>query len=160
MNTIIGDGTMQVGGALRPYYIGTRQTAIFCELQKEGYDLQDYNALLGQILGNQVAAQQAAATGAAFKPEGRKELTPSELRDFVYSALAAGTKREGHAVDFDADTVGDWIDEAQPEEIMKPLTTHIQLLAQRLHRQAGRPGNAPAPALVANRGGRSPKKAK
>ena len=148
MNTIIGDGTMQIGGAERPYYIGTRQTAVFCELQGEGYDLQDYNDLLGQVLGNQVAAAQAKEKGGKHKPVGRKELTAGEVRDFVYSALVAGAGRKQLPVDFTADDVADWIDEAEPEEVMKPIQRHIGLLAQRMERQAARPGNAPAPKSV------------
>jgi hypothetical protein len=150
---------MQIGGASRPYYIGTRQTAVFCELQGEGYDLQDYNKLLGEVLTNQMAAKVAQEADKTYKPTGRKELTPGEMRDFVYSALVAGAKREGQPVNFDADDVADWIDQAEAEEVIKPVSTHIQLLAQRLQRQEGRPGNAPAPTLTASRGS-SKKKSK
>jgi hypothetical protein len=155
MNTLIGEGTMQIGGAERPFYIGTRQTAIFCELQKGDFDLQDYNNLLGQVVGNSLNAAQAREGHEAYAPAGRKELKPGELRDFIYSALAAGAKRAGYSADFDPDTIADWIDEAESTEVVKPLTLHIRLLAQRLARQAERPGNVPAPALKATRGGKA-----
>jgi hypothetical protein len=144
MNTIIGDGTMLIGGAQRPYYIGTRQTAVFCELQGGDYDLQDYNKLFGEVFSNSFQAQQAKDAGEKFTPTGRKELKPGEVRDFVYSALQAGAKREGYAVDFDADTVADWIDQAEADEVMKPVMTHLALLGQRIQRQQTRPGNVPA----------------
>lgn len=148
---------MQMGGASRPYYIGTRQTAIFCELQGPEYDLQDYNTLLAQIFGNTFARQQATARGEAFVPTGRKELTPSEARDFCYSALAAGARKSGMEVDFDPDDVADWIDEAPAGEVLKPVLTHLALMGQRLERQKARPatvGNGPAPTLKKSRGGR------
>lgn len=160
MNTIIGDGTMQIGGALRPYYIGTRQTAIFCELQGEGFDLQDYQKLFLEVGINQFYAKEARGKGEAFTPTGRKALTPTENAQFLYSALYAGAKREGLPIDFDVDTVADWIDEAEQSadetavaEAAKPFTTHYGLITQRMARQAARPGNAQAPALTASRGG-------
>jgi hypothetical protein len=163
MNTIIGSGEMLIGGALRPYYIGTRQTALFCELQKEGFDLQDYHQLFAEVGLNQYYAAKAKEAGQSYAPTGRKALTPTENAQFLYSALYAGAKREGVAVDFDVDNVADWIDEAEqsesPESLQeagKPLSTHYNLLAQRLERQAARPGNAPAPALVATRGAKKP----
>jgi hypothetical protein len=165
MNTIIGDGTMLIGGASRPYYIGTRQTAIFCELQKEGFDLQDYHALFAEVGLNQYYAKLAKEAGQPYAPTGRKALTPTENSQFLYSALAAGARREGQPVDFDVDTVSDWIDAAEASddpaalvEAGKPFATHYNLLSQRLERQGTRPGNAPAPALTAARGGQTPKK--
>jgi hypothetical protein len=160
MNTIIGDGMMNIGGALRPFYIGTRQTALFCELQKEGFDLQDYNKLFMEVGLNQFYKTEAVGKGEAYTPTGRKALTPTENSQFLYSALHAGAKREGLPIDFDVDTVSDWIDEAEASgdeqalnEAAKPLLTHYQLLTQRINRQASRPGNAPAPTLTASRGG-------
>lgn len=149
---------MQIGGAERPYYIGTRQTAIFCELQGESYDLQDYNNLLGQVLGNQVAAAQAQEKNEKHIPVGRKELTAGEVRDFVYSALVAGAGRAELPVDFTPNNVADWIDEADAAEVMKPVVRHIGLLGQRLERQASRPGNVPAPKTIA-KGAAKPRKA-
>jgi hypothetical protein len=162
MNTIIGDGMMQIGGALRPFYIGTRQTALFCELQKEGFDLQDYNKLFMEVGLNQFYAKEKRDKGETYTPAGRKALTPTENSQFLYSALVAGAKREGRPVDFDVDTVSDWIDEAEASgdeqalaEAAKPLLTHYQLLTLRINRQAARPGNAPAPTLTAQRGGKT-----
>ena len=155
MNTIIGDGRLEMGGQLRPYYIGTRQTALFCELQGAGFDLQDYDRLLLEVGINQHLAAKAAAEGTAFTPTGRKALTPAENRDFLYSALFAGAKREDLPRDFTADDVADWIDAADLNEVMKPFVTQYGLLAQQLERIQNRPGNAPAPALTANRGGKT-----
>lgn len=167
MNTIIGSGEMQIGGALRPYYIGTRQTAIFCELQEEGFDLQDYQQLFLEVGLNQFYAKEAREKGQAYTPSGRKALTPTENSQFLYSALYAGAKREGLPVDFDVDKVADWIDEAENsenpaslQEAAKPLATHYQLITQRMARQATRPGNAPAPTPKASRGGKSKAKSK
>jgi len=159
MNTIIGDGTMQIGGALRPFYIGTRQTALFCEMQGEGFDLQDYNKLFMEVGLNQFYGKEAREKGEAYTPTGRKALTPTENSQFIYSALVAGAKRENQPINFDVDTVSDWIDEAEAAgndellaEAAKPLATHYRLLTLRLERQAARPGNAPAPTLTASRG--------
>lgn len=154
MNTLIGDGRLEIGGQLRPYYIGTYQTAIFCELQAEGFDLQDYNQLLLEVALNQHNQSKAAREGVAYAPSGRKALTAAENRDFLYSALVAGAKRERLPVDFDADQVGFWIDEAAAEEAAKPFATHYRLLFQRLERQQGQPGNVPAPPLTSARGGK------
>jgi hypothetical protein len=165
MDTIIGEGMMQIGGANRPYYIGTRQTAIFCELQEGQFDLQDYQKLFLEVGVNQFYAATAREKGEAFTPSGRKALTPTENSQFLYSALYAGAKREGLPIDFDVDKVSDWIDEAETsedttalQEAGKPFATHYQLLTQRLNRQNARPGNAPAPALTASRGGSKKKK--
>lgn len=162
MNTIIGDGQMQIGGALRPFYIGTRQTALFCEMQGEGFDLQDYNKLFMEVGLNQFYGKEARDKGETYTATGRKALTPTENSQFLYSALVAGAKREGLLVDFDVDTVSDWIDEAEASgdeqalvEAAKPLATHYRLLTLRMERQAARPGNAPAPTLTAQRGGQT-----
>lgn len=156
---------MRLGDKLRPYYIGTRQTAVFCELQGEGFDLQDYQKLFMEVGVNQFYAAAAREKNEPFTPAGRKALTPTENSQFLYSALYAGAKREGLPIDFDVDTVSDWIDAAESsedpsalQEAGKPFATHYQLLTQRLNRQAARPGNAPAPALTASRGGSKKKK--
>lgn len=147
---------MTIGGALRPFHVGTNQTAIFCELRGEGYDLQDYNSLLVAIVGNQVLASEAEKKGEKHVVQGRKEMTPAEHRDFIYSALVAGAQRERQPVDFTKEDVGDWMDEADAQEATKPLTMQIQLMADRMTRQ----GNAPAPQLTASKGGASKPKAK
>lgn len=156
MQHITGEGTMNNVGGLksRPFYIGTRQTAVFCEEMEKStgkvFDLQDYNDLLGEIFGNSFLAAQAKEAGTVFTPVGRKELTPREMRNFVYSALYAGAKREGLPVDFDPDTVSDWIDGAETSEVLKPIVTHLALLTQKAERQQA--GNAPAPAMKVSRG--------
>lgn len=146
---------MTIGGGLRPFHVGTNQTAIFCELRGEGYDLQDYNDLLVSIVGNTARANEASKTGEAYIAQGRKEMTPAEHRDFIFSALVAGAQRERQPVDFTKEDVGDWLDEADAIEAAKPLLMQIQLMADRMTRQ----GNAPAPQLTASRGGAAkPKK--
>lgn len=136
MNTLRGTGQLEMGGALRPFHVGTNQTAIFCELQK--IDLQDYNDLLVSIVRNQALKARAQEAGEPFTPEGRKEMTPSEHRDFLYSALAAGAQNERLAVDFTSNDVGNWLDEADQKEATKPVLMQIQLMADRLQR--GQPG--------------------
>lgn len=145
---------------MRPFHIGVLQTAIFCELQKEGFDLQDYNKLFTQVAINQYQAKQAQELDLAFTPTGRKALTPTENAQFLYSALAAGLRRNKQLVPFSVDEVMGWIDEAETsedpaafEEAAMPLVVHYQLLLQKINRQAERAGNAPAPtATAASRG--------
>jgi hypothetical protein len=151
-NTITGEQTMQIGGAERPFHIGTLQTAIFCELAPAGFDLQDYHQLFTQIGVNQFYAQQAREKGEPFTPTGRKALTPTENAHFLYSALAAGLRREKQPVSFSVDDVMGWIDdiensedEAALQEAAKPFAVHYALLTQKLDRQAKRAGNALAP---------------
>lgn len=144
---------------------------IFTELRSEStgqpFDLPDYHKLFTEVGLNQHYAAVAAASGASYTPTGRKALTAQENSQFLYSALYAGAKRSGLPLDFDVDTVSDWIDEAEqsddPEaikEITKPFATHYNLLTQRLERQAARPGNALAPTLKAVRGGTTKAKPK
>lgn len=156
MNTLRGTGQINIGGGLRPFHVGTNQTAIFTELL--GIDLQDYNVLLTDIIGNAARAAQAKASGEPFTPVGRKEMTGAEHRAFLYASLVAGAQSNGLSVDFSPEMVGNWMDEAEAEEASKPFLMQVKLMADRLARTSG---NVPAPPLTVRRGGKSkPKKKK
>lgn len=101
--TIRGYGLMHLGDADRPYYLGTFQARVFCE--HRGVELDAY--------------QQAVAA-----MTGERGLLDSILIcDLVYSALVAGARRDKLDVDFTADDVVFWVDEAQPDELRKLFDT-------------------------------------
>lgn len=139
MNTLRGYGQLTLGGQLRPFHVGTNQTAIFCDLRK--MDLADYNDMFASLL-------PTLGEGGETIPAKRRMLSPAENRDFIYSALAAGAQNEQQLVDFTAEQVGNWLDgdEEDGAEAAKPLLMHIDLMRQRLDRHVARlSGNAPAP---------------
>lgn len=139
MNTLRGFGQLALGGGLRPFHVGTNQTAIFCDVRK--MDLADYNDMFASLLPS------LGEDGAVLPPK-RRYLSPGENRDFLYSSLAAGAQNERLPVDFTAEQVGNWLDsdEESAEEVAKPLLMHLTLMQQRIDRQLARLGNAPAPA--------------
>ena len=156
MNTLRGAGRITIGGGLRPFHVGTNQTAIFCQLQ--GLDYDDYNRLLLEVVGNASLKQQAKTKGEAFVAKGRKELTAAEHRDFLFSSLVAGAENEGQPIDFTPRDVGNWLDEADANEAARPFLMQVKLMAERLQRL--QPGNLPAlPPTKKGKQGR-PKKTK
>lgn len=97
MNQRRGLHYVEMGGRQRPYRFGTNQSAIYCQLRKctlAAY-LKDMNT--ERIINNEVDG--------------------TEIRDLVYSALAAGASSQNEKVEFNNMTVGDWIDEMEQEEL-------------------------------------------
>ncbi|MBC6988933.1 hypothetical protein [Hymenobacter sp. BT491] len=145
MNTLRGTGTINLGGAVRPFHVGTNQTRIYCELHD--LSLEQYNEQMGVD-----ALQKGLKLGAAI--------------DFLYSALASGAQNNGLPIDFDPTTVGQWMDEAeespeQLQEIGKPVAMYIELIKERANRYLAQRGNAPAPMRVSKPApAPKPKKAK
>ena len=135
-----GYGTMQIGGQERPYQVGTNQGDVFCRLHHRKDDTG--------------APLSLKAYSELFSPArlGKQQLTGGDLRDFIYSALAAGYDNDGLRVDFSAFDVGNWLDDADDDkELVKPLQTMLaqlvrraELAAERAHGTAGKKPKAPA----------------
>jgi hypothetical protein len=94
MNAFKGEGIVLIGGKDRMVKFGTNATALFCQMHQIG---------LGRF-------------GEMFTPEN---ITPAVYRDLIYCALVSGARKSGETVDFDPETVGDWIDEMSEEGLMK-----------------------------------------
>lgn len=97
MNLVTGINYLTIGGARRPAKFGTNQTAIFCQTRK--IDLGQYNQDWHKII---------TGTG-----DG------SEVRDLLFSALAAGCISAKIPCDFTSEEVGDWIDSADAGEVKR-----------------------------------------
>jgi len=80
---------MVIGGEERTLKFGINQTDLFCELR--GWSLSKYQDFLVRL--------------------GTNEFSVSEYRDLVWSALKDGARYDGREFEFDALTVGDWLDE-------------------------------------------------
>lgn len=89
---------IHIGGKKRPIKFGTNATAIYCKLH--GISLNDYNEKVAKKFEN-------------------GNLGLDELRDLIYSALAAASYSKGEEPDFNNWTVGDWLDEVTSEQMEK-----------------------------------------
>ena len=130
-----GYGSMQFGGQDRPFQVGTNQGDIFCRLpHRRGDDGKPMSLVaFSELFG--IHSLQA------------QSLTGGDLRDFVFSALAAGYENDGLRVDFTPQNVGNWIDEPDTvaEEVTKPITAMLEQMVRRAEHAAQRAKNAPAP---------------
>jgi len=98
--------TANIGGKERSLKFGTNSTSHYCEVR--GCDLDDYV--------NDVAKLLLSMTD---KSENRsmQGLGGGEARDMIYSGLWAYDITHNAKIDYNRLTVGDWIDEAEQEEI-------------------------------------------
>ena len=99
MNTLRGITEIKIGGKLRPIKFGTNSTALLCEIR--GITLNDM--------------------GLMFSEERIKnnEITGGEIRDMIYAGLVSAARSKKIEIDFDQYQVGDWIDEIDPNELVK-----------------------------------------
>lgn len=99
MNLVTGINYLNIGGAMRPAKFGTNSTSIYC--QTRGVPLSQYNLDWTKII-------QGTGNG-------------SEVRDLIFSALAAGHISAKVDGPFPATNmeVGDWIDDCEPQEIKR-----------------------------------------
>lgn len=141
-----GYGIMQIGGAARPFHIGTNQGQIFCSL--------------GARQREDGRPMSLTAYGELFNPQNlsEAELSGGDVRDFVYSALVSGCEVDGLAVDFAATQVGYWIDDADAAEVSKPFKEMLTQVVRRYQRQLERLKNDEAPTQPKAKAG--PKKTK
>ncbi len=103
MSKVKGQKKVKIGGKLRPIKFGTNATHLFC--QKRGIKLKEFNELF--------AAEKLA----------NLEIDGSEIRDLIYSGLAAACLSLGEEVDFNEWTVGDWIDDLDESGLAEILNT-------------------------------------
>lgn len=107
MSKYTGLGTMNFGGALRPFHVDSlRQTEKFCETM--GIELDEYYTHLANVLA-----------GDFLKNKKRTII-------FIWSSLWAGAIKVNRRCDFDYEDVLDWYEDAQEDpaqanEIVKPL---------------------------------------
>lgn len=130
-----GYGLMQIapGNESLPFHVGFNQGEVFAGLpNRRGED--------GQPLS-------VKAYGELFSPARLQanELSAADVRDFVYSALVSGHQIDGLEVGFTPSQVGLWIDDAETDEVMKPLREMVAQLIKRIERTAERAKNALAP---------------
>jgi len=100
--------TANIGGQERSLKFGTNSTAQYCEVRK--CDLNDYMEDLGKFILSQSEEEELRQMSGM---EG------SELRDIIYSGLWAFDITNNRKVDYNKFDVGNWIDEAEQEEINK-----------------------------------------
>lgn len=100
MNAFTGLNYITIGEDKRPIKFGCNQTAIFCQIR--GITLAQYSKEWVKISSN--------------------EGDGSEVRDLIYSALAAGCLSVKMDVNFDKYDVGNWIDDADQAEIARVFT--------------------------------------
>lgn len=137
-----GYGTMQIGGQERPFQVGTNQADLFQRLRH--VSLKEY----GELFSLDVLRQQSYTSG--------------DLRDFVYSALAAGYENDGLRIDFTPANVGNWIDDAgldETGEVVKPLLEMVAQVQRRIEQARERAKNAQPPAPKVAKMGATRKKA-
>ena len=99
MNTLRGITEIKIGGKLRPIKFGTNSTALLCEIR--GITLNDMGLMLSEDRIN------------------NNEITGGEIRDMIYAGLVSAARSKKIEIDFDNYTVGDWIDEIDPNELVK-----------------------------------------
>lgn len=139
-----GYGTIDIGGSLRGFHVGTAQAEIFSSMDArrdaEGrpMSLQAYSDLF------ELDALRTLSFGIG------------DFRDFVYSALVSGAQIDGLEVDFTHKDVGFWLDEADNAEAAKPMRELVRQYKVRYDRQQERAKNAPAP-TPATKAGPKPK---
>lgn len=100
--------TANIGGQERSLKFGTNSTARYCEVRK--CDLNDYMEDLAKFLLSQSEEDEIR------KMAG---LRGDEVRDIIYSGLWAFDITNERAIDYDRFVVGNWIDDAEQEEINK-----------------------------------------
>jgi hypothetical protein len=128
-----GYGLMLIGSQERPFHVGVNQSEIFATLQhRRGEDgrpmsLHEYSELF------------------SLERLRNNELTPSDFRDFVYSALVSGYQVDNMRPDFSHMLVGHWLDDASPDEAGKPLQELIAQFTKRIERAIERIKNEQAP---------------
>jgi len=94
-----GTKEISIGGKLRPTKFGTNQTAKYCDIRNVSL-MESQNELKDIKSGN-----------------------GTTMRDLIYSALWAGCKTEKIDIDFDEYNVGDWMDDIEPDELVKIFTS-------------------------------------
>lgn len=130
-----GYGLMQIGPGDEnlPFHVGFNQGEVFASLpNRRGED------------GHPLSVK---GYGELFSPARLQanELSAADVRDFVYSALVSGHEIDGLKVGFTPSQVGLWIDDAETDEVMKPLREMVAQLIKRIERTAERAKNVPAP---------------
>lgn len=116
INKLKGFGKMKIGGAERPYAVGTiLQTDMFCEEFK--IDLDEYWTKIGVL------------------SEGKSVSTAKITSVFVWSCLYAGAMREYRACDFNYLDVLNWIDDAEEteenaQEFIKPYKLLMDMMLE------------------------------
>jgi hypothetical protein len=90
---------INIGGELRPVHFGVNQTILYCETK--GITISDYDKDVAAMASGNISGR--------------------ETRLLLWSCLVDGARLSG--VDFDADeqTVGDWMDEVDPDEVQKAI---------------------------------------
>lgn len=134
-------GYLTIGGTeQRPFHVGYNQGAIFARLpnrvDEEGRPLS------------------VKAYGELFSLSAIRDLSLSleDVRDFVYSALASGAMVAKQPVDFTADEVGYWLDEADELDVAKVFTEMGEQTVRRFQNQLERAKNAQAPTQASEAG--------
>lgn len=129
-----GYGTMQIGGQERPWLVGLEQADTFCRLlSRRGED------------GHPMTLK---AYGELFSLTAIRDskLLPSDIYDFIYSALVSGANEDGLHVDFTPRVVSQWLTKVDDEEAGKPIMEMLEQTKQRIERQLERQSkNASAP---------------
>lgn len=144
-----GYGLMQFGGQERPFQVGPNQGIIFSELQhRRGEDGRPMSLkAYGELFGLDSLREQ--------------RLAQKDLRDFIYSALAAGYEEDGLTVDFTPQKVGNWLGDpaTDPDEAGKPIGEMLNQMRKRVEAfvdRASKNEQAPTPTPAKAKG---PKKA-
>lgn len=119
---IRGFGEMEIGGAVRPFHLGTYQARVFCE--RRNVELAAYQQAVSALTGSAGLQDQVL------------------LCDLLYSALTAGAKLTKQPIEFDADDVTFWVDAADLREVGKLFS-----VAAALADTGPAPGKAPGPQL-------------
>ncbi|SDY97527.1 hypothetical protein [Hymenobacter psychrophilus] len=96
---IRGYGRLHIGGQERPLHWGTYQARTYCELA--GIELDAYQQAVADLFSQGGLTATVALSG------------------LVYSALRAGSRRDGQEPDFTPDDVLFWVDEADAAELGK-----------------------------------------
>ena len=86
---------MNIGKENRPVKFGINQSIIFCKLR--GITISKMSDVIDNIVKNEVDG--------------------SEVRDFLYSALKDGARKEKQTFDFTPEDVGDWMEDVDLEEL-------------------------------------------
>ena len=105
MNKLRGYTEVVIGGKKRPVKFGTNQTIIFC--QHREITLKEYADLFSAD-----KIKNMAVDG-------------SETRDLLWSALADGARYKKQKFDATAETVGDWIDEANDDIMVEAFSAML-----------------------------------
>jgi len=102
---MIGKLSIELGGKTRHLTFGQNAWYIFCKLH--GINISDIGSYFGDSIHN-----------------------PDAFRDLTYAGLKAFDLSAGNEVDYNAYTVGDWLDEAGEEVIGEVLNCILESRSQ------------------------------